>query len=141
MRMVLRKQAAILASFFETHIDNFKCHVLRAIIPHEGGGLHVAKPKLQLKLHVSSGREMTADRGDAAGKACRLNLQAAAILEIRAHGGHRLVKPYASMAALANKFRVGSQFKRRQSQIRAVDSTLDHKFARPDRFEEHDGLK
>src|SRR5690242_20824744 len=30
---------------------------------------------------------------------------------------------------------------RRQSQIRAVDSTLDHKFARPVRFEEHDGLK
>src|SRR5690242_21080668 len=30
---------------------------------------------------------------------------------------------------------------RRQSQIRAVDSTLDHKFARPVRFEQHDGLK
>ena len=61
--MVIGEQAAVFAALFETHIDDLKSHVLGAIIPHQCRGKHVAKPELQLELHMCPGREMPADTG------------------------------------------------------------------------------
>ena len=102
--MVISEQTAVFAAFFETHIDDLKGHVLGAVIPHQCRGKHIAKPELQLELHVRPRREMPADAGKPAREAGRLNFEAAVFLEVCAHGGHWLVQTDAGMAALTDKF-------------------------------------
>ena len=102
--MVISEQTAVFAAFFETHIDDLKGHVLSAVISHQCRRKHVAKPELQLELHVRPRREMPADAGKPAREAGRLNFEAAGFLEVGAHGGDRLVQPHTGVATLADKF-------------------------------------
>ena len=64
--MIVGQKAAVLAALVEAHIDNFESHVLGTIVPHESCGVDVAKPQLQLELHVRAWSEMPADAGKTA---------------------------------------------------------------------------
>ena len=84
---------------------------------------------------------MPADGGDTAREACRLNLEAAIFLEVRAHGADGLMQADPRMAALADKFRIWIDVQGSECQVFPINSTLRDKIARPIRFHGHEGLQ
>src|SRR5258708_19496340 len=131
MRKLVGEQAAELAALVEVHINNFKGHVLGAVVSQQSGSLEVEQPELELELHLGSRREVVVDGCDAPGKAGGLDLHPAIVFEVDTECCHRPMQTYARVAALANKLAVWHYFKRRERQVVFFQPALRQEFPHP----------
>ena len=101
---VLQQQFPELAAFFEADIHDFKGHILRPVISHQGGGLQVSHSQLHLQLHLRSGSQMHVRGRQTAGEAGHFDIQLAILLQVCAHRGNVFLQANSRVPALPHKF-------------------------------------